>query len=299
MAKLLHVVFSVFFLLFTFFTCAKPAPADFKVLLLEVKPIQVTNGEPVTVFITVKNIGAMVGTYQYNLLVDGVSNRTEAMTLDPGKLQIGEILLNNYATGTHVVSVGEMNSSFTVSEKIVTREVEMKYGNKEVGGPIIGVLGGFLMDFSPPVVPLTINKIRIMGMLPSSIGGDVVLELWNAERKMIYKETFPDTRFPQKTDVAQMSGGQLTRWTEFQIPNITVSDKFFVHLWKGTRTGGLHLAVDSTIENQHSNITTLSGDKIVEPAIWTSTNFCTCSFVEKSECNWMIRVTGKGDFPER
>ena len=45
MAKLLHVVFSVFFLLFTFFTCTKPAPADFKVLLLEVKPIQVTNAE--------------------------------------------------------------------------------------------------------------------------------------------------------------------------------------------------------------------------------------------------------------
>jgi hypothetical protein len=298
MAKFTTVMFVSLFIGLSLLTCSQPEPAIFKVISVEAKPDQIFKGEPVTVIVHIQNTGGMPGTSKFNLLLDGALSSTEEVTLDSGKLQNLEFKLDNSNIGTHVVSVDNISSNFIVRARSITKEVELKYGNKEAGGTVIGALGGFLVDFYPPIAPFTINKVRILGMLPSTIGGDVDLELWTKERKIIYKETFPDTRFPHKTDLALMPGGQLTRWTEFQIPNITVSDKFFVHLWKGTRTGGLHLAVDSTIENQHSSITTLSGDKIVEPATWTSTNFCPCSFVEKPQCNWMIRITGKGDFPE-
>jgi hypothetical protein len=298
MTKFTTIMFVSLLIGLSVLACSQPEPADFKVISAESKPDQIFQGEPVKVTVQIQNTGDMPGTHKFNLLVDGVLDSTKEVTLDPGKLQNLEFKLDNSSVGTHVVSVDNSSSTFSVRARSVTKEVELKYGDKEGGGTVIGALGGFLVEFSPPVAPFTVNKVRILGILPSTIGGDVVLELWNADRKVIHEQTFLDTRFPHKTDLQQMSGGQLTRWTEFQIPDATVTDKFYVHLWKGVRQGGLHLAYDDTTENQHSSLTTLVGDKIVESSAWSPSNFCPCSYVEKPKCNWMIRVTGKGDFPE-
>jgi hypothetical protein len=297
MAKFTTAVLVCLFVGLCFLMCSQPEPANFKVISAVAKPDQIFLGESVKVNVQIQNTGGMPGTHKFNLLVDGVLDSTKEVTLDSGKLQSLEFKLDNSNVGTHVVSVDNASSTFGVRARSVTKEVELKYGNKEVGGTVVGVLGGFLVEFSPPVAPFTINKVRILGMLPSTIGGEVDLELWTTDRNIIYRETFTDTRFPHKTDLQQMSGGKLTKWTEFQIPDITVTDKFYVHLWKGVRTGGLHLAYDDTTENQHSSITTLAGEKIVESSAWSQKYFCPCSYEEKPRCNWMIRVTGKGDFP--
>ncbi len=174
----------------------------------------------------------------------------------------------------------------------ISEEIELKYDDG-VARNYISVfpplLTGYLVDFTPPHIPFTIKKVQMHGELSGSgwEGKNFEVEIWDKDRKVLYRATLPVTLFPQypKHD-----------WAEIEIPDIEVADKFYVHVYTGTGIGeGIHIGADDSISNEHSNVTVREGetDKQLDywpysPSVW---------FGDKSKVNWMIRVVGTAVLP--
>ena len=145
------------------------------------------------------------------------------------------------------------------------------------------IMGGYLVDFSPTVVPFIIKKVRIYGAIYGSgwEGKDFEVQIWDEDHNVLHSATYPVTKFAAESPA----------WIEVEIPDIEVSDKFYVHVYTGTgRMQGVHIGADDSVFNSHSNVTVREGDitKTVEkwpygPSFW---------FGDKSKVNWMIRVVG-------
>jgi hypothetical protein len=160
--------------------------------------------------------------------------------------------------------------------------VELKYDDG-TRRDSLSTTGGHIVDYSPPSTPFTITKIRIAGVLSSSATGitgkTFDLQILDKDLKVLYSETYPYTKFT--TSVT---------WVEFEIPNIEVADKFYVHLYTESPRFGLHIGADDSVINEHSDVTIRNDDTISILAAWPYSS--TLWFGDKSKVNWMIRVTG-------
>jgi len=283
--------------------CKAPAePAKFEVTSLNVTPPEVTVGDMVTITTEVKNIGGSEGAYTVILTVDGAQVETKEVTVAPVATETVTFSLVKDKAGTYQVAIGERSSSLTVKPKLVAKEIELKYDDGKADGHLVSVSGGWLVDFTPPVIPFTVQKIRLFGSR-SLESGTFEIEIWDKDRKVLYKEAYPRTKFPEgkslPTKEVLPEGGA---WVELEVPKIEVADKFYVHMWNGpTSFGGIHLGADFSAKNEHSAITARTAEvtKVVES--WTPGNFCLCwSVVDwaQSRTNWMIRVVGTTMVPE-
>ena len=271
--------------------CQK-APAQFEVTSLNITPPEVTTGETVSVTAQVKNIGGSEGVYTAVLTVNGAKVETKEVTVAPGAAQTVAFSLTKDKAGTYQFSIGGRSLSLAIKEKkpvLVAKEIELKYDDGNADG-FSSFTGGYLVDFLPPAVPFTIQKIRLFGTLKGASQGNFEVEIWDKERIVLYKEVYPDTKFP-------LDG---TAWVEVKVPNIAVSDKFYIHVWKGTMLiAGLHLGVDESVKNEHSTITVQIIGITREAALWERAYFCNCWFNDKSKANWMIRVVGTAMVSEK
>ncbi|MBL7208986.1 MAG: hypothetical protein ISS52_02695 [Dehalococcoidia bacterium] len=144
--------------------CAKPA--EFQVISLDVVPPEVAPGEAISVSAEVKNVGGSDGVYTAILTVDGVEVESEDVTVSPGASETVSFLLVKDEAGTYQVAVGESSSSFTVKQKLVAREIELKYDDGKARGLISAIPnGGYLIEFSPSGTPFTIRKVKMAGKL--------------------------------------------------------------------------------------------------------------------------------------
>jgi hypothetical protein len=269
--------------------CKAPAaPAQFEVTSFNISPPEITAGETASITTQVKNIGGSEGTYTAVLTVDGAQAETKNVTVTPGATETVTFSLVKDKAGTYQVAIGELRSSLTVKPKLVAKEVELKYDDGKADG-FSSVGGGYLVDFMPPAIPFTIKKIRLFGSLRGFSQGSFELEIWDKDRRVLYKEVYPDTKFPL--------GG--TAWVELEVPNIEVSDRFYVDIWRGPNlTGGIHLGVDESVKNEHSTVTVRPAGVTKEVESWKQEYFCPCWFNDKSRANWMIRVVGTVMVPE-
>jgi hypothetical protein len=278
------------------------APAEFEVISLDIAPPQVTAGETVSVTSEVRNTGGSEGVYTAVLTVDGVEAEKKDITVAPGATETVTFTMVKDKAGTYQIAIGERSSSLTVKPKLVAKEIELKYDDGKADGYLVSVSGGWLVDFKLPVIPFTVQKIRLFGSR-SLESGIFEIEIWDKDRKVLYKEAYPRTKFPESkslpTKEVLPEGGA---WVELEVPKIEVADKFYVHMWNGpTSFGGIHLGADFSAKNEHSAITarTTEVTKVVES--WTPGNFCLCwSVVDwaQSRTNWMIRVVGTAMVPE-
>lgn len=267
---------------------APPEPAQFEVLSLDIIPPTVIAGDTVTVTARVKNTGGSDGIYTATLTVDGAQVETKDITVTPGATETVNFSLAKDKAGTYKIAIGEQRSSLTVKPKLVAKEVELKYDDGKADG-FSSVGGGYLVDFMTPAIPFSIKKIRLFGSLRGFFQGSFELEIWDKDRRVLYKEVYPDTKFPL--------GG--TAWVELEVPNIEVSDRFYVDVWKGPNlTGGIHLGVDESVKNEHSTVTVRPAGVTKEVESWKQEYFCPCWFNDKSKTNWMIRVVGTAMVPE-
>ena len=95
--------------------------------------------------------------------------------------------------------------------------------------------------------------------------------------------TYPYTKFP----VAPA-------WVEFGVPDIEVTDRFYVHIytdspWPGP---GPYIGADDSITNEHSNTTIRTGEGAVRIMELWGYQRDWGWFGDKSKVNWMIRVVG-------
>lgn len=144
--------------------------------------------------------------------------------------------------------------------------------------------GGYLVDFNPPDTPFAIKKVRIYGILAGTgwQGRDFEVEIWDKDKNVLHNAAYPVTKFLK---------WPAAKWVEIEIPDIEVTDKFYVHVYTGTgKQQGIHVGADDSVTNEHSTLTSRVGQTTKERP-WS----CYPSeqwFARKSKVNWMIRVVG-------
>ncbi len=153
-------------------------------------------------------------------------------------------------------------------------QVELKYDDgKPEGRWAIGGPGwGYLVQFSPPSRPFTINKIKIFGNLYGT-GYEkrtFTIQVWDKDLKEIYSVSYPHTKI-----------GLSPGWVEIEIPDLIVDDNFYIQVCTYTpEEGGIQIFYDSNVKNKHSEVT----------KNWTIADWYLR--ISKEKVNWMIRVLG-------
>jgi len=115
-----------------------PAPAEFVLSNLVVSPTTVEIGEPVSVSVTVTNVGEEAGSYTAELLIDGSKVDEDTVTLVGEASETVEFTGVSGEEGSHTVSVGDLSGSFTV--EMPEEGVGLNWALYAVGGlAILGV----------------------------------------------------------------------------------------------------------------------------------------------------------------
>ncbi|MBL7125286.1 MAG: hypothetical protein ISS51_04245 [Dehalococcoidales bacterium] len=269
--------------------CAEPAPppspAEFEISSLVITPTEAVPAEPVIISVNVNNTGESEGSYTAVLTVDGATIETKEVALALGASKTVSFSLVKDIPGTYQVGIGGLTSSLTVKEPVlVVKEIELKYDDGQARDYGAASRGGYLVDFSPPAMPFTIKKVRMCGGLWGSgyEGKDFEVEIWDNDCKVLHSATYPVTKF--------VAGAAI--WVDVEVPDIEVSDKFYVHVYTGTGGwAGIHLGADDSVVNEHSELTIRTAEGIskiradwpFQPEDWAG---------DKSKVNFMIRVVG-------
>jgi len=95
-----------------------PVPA-FSLSGLEVSPVEVEVGTPVTISAVVENTGGQTGSYEVILRINGVVEATKAVTLSAGVNISVTLTTAKDVPGSYSVDVNGLTGSFTVKEKPV------------------------------------------------------------------------------------------------------------------------------------------------------------------------------------
>jgi len=263
-----------------------PEPAKFEVISLDIKPPEVVLGETVSIIAEVKNIGGSEGTYAAALTIDGAAVETKEVILAPGASTTVSFSLLKDTTGTYQVGIGGLSSSLTVKQKLVIKEVELKYDDSEVRdciSTISPMFGGHIVDFSPPATPFTVKKIRIFGVISRLAEGlegkSFDAEILDKDLEVLYSATYPYTEFTNNPS-----------WVEVEVPDIEVSDEFYVHIYTDSPYPGLHIGADDSVVNEHSDLTVRTAEGVTLLDEWPYTP--TLWFGDKNKVNWMIQVVG-------
>jgi len=270
------------------------APSNFVVESLDITPPETTAGTTVSIIAKVRNSGGSEGKYTAALTVNGIKVEMKDILVAPGATEtVGFSLVKNEA-GSYQVTIGELSENFTVKFKLAVKEIELKY-DKGQGRDSLSTSGGHIVDFSPPAIPFTIKTIKIAGLVTDGGSGSIDelkkrffdLQILDKDLKNLYTVTCRYDKFP--SDYAA--------WINFDIPDLIVSDKFYVHTYTNSPRFGLHIGADDSVPNEHSDITTRGeyAKAIISP-IWPySRNYW---FGDKSKVNWMIRVVGTCMVPQ-
>ncbi len=153
------------------------------------------------------------------------------------------------------------------------QEVELKYDDGISDGSASAGGYSFRVQFAPPAIPFTINKIR---MFTSLVGSEyetqkVEVAILSKDLSLLYSFRKAATEF-----------SQVPSWMTIEIPSVQVNNDFYVYVYPNSkREGGVYIHYDLSTINQHSEYMTPSG----EVAPWTGTS-------PKERTNWMIRVVG-------
>ncbi len=153
--------------------------------------------------------------------------------------------------------------------------VELTYDSGKASASIaLGNVGhGYLVRFSPPGTPFTIDKVRMYGSLYGTGYEDkqFVLRITDATFDLIMDNSYPCSLFPR-----------VASWIDIDIPDIVVNGDFYVEIFTNSiGTGGIAIFYDFTIPNQHSS----------ELQDWTKEEWKLA--IPRETTNWMIRVVGQ------
>ncbi len=273
MKKGLLVIVSALLMVLTVLSGCK-APANFEVTSLEVMPLEVIAGEAVDVTAEVENTGASEGTYTAVLMVDGVEVERKDIVIEAGATGTVTFSLAKDTPGSYQIGVGGLSSTLVVVE-----EVELKYDDGTSDGSCSAGGWGFLVHFLPPAIPFTINEVNLFTDLRGSGYEEQVtkVEIRDRNFNVVYSVFKPAAEFSSEVG-----------WVTIDIPQITVTDEFYVVFYTDSRAyGGVYIHYDSGVVNEHSEMV-LGGE--VTDWIWEQ--------IPKETANWMIRVIGTAIMPE-
>ena len=94
----------------------EPVPAEFEVSNLNVSPEEVEPGDTVTVTVEVQNVGEQKGTYELELIINGVVEQSESVTLDGGETTSVSFFVEKDIEGFYSVELARLTGIFEVAE---------------------------------------------------------------------------------------------------------------------------------------------------------------------------------------
>ncbi|MBE9502131.1 MAG: hypothetical protein IMY87_06865, partial [Chloroflexi bacterium] len=100
---------------FTVFAIVGREEAAFHFANLSISPTTVDRGESVAITVEVTNTGGVEESCTITLLIDGVEEATQELTLGPGATDTVTFTVTGDKAGTHGVMVGGLSDSFTVT----------------------------------------------------------------------------------------------------------------------------------------------------------------------------------------
>jgi hypothetical protein len=259
------------------------ASAQFEVVSLDVTPGEVVIGEEATVTAKLANITKNQQTYPVKLFINGTENEKRDVTIGAEATEIITFKVVEDNAGTYTIKVGELNRSLVVKKQVL-KEIELKYDDGEARDWLaIKDPNSYLIDFIPPITPFTISELRINGRCaPKPVKDNFEIEIWDKDRNVLYNTKVPVSIFVPEDP----------QWVEIGIPNIEVKGQFYVKIHTGTDVRqGIHISVDDSVVNEHSNIVT-QDNQIIEASGWKSGFPAGSWFGDKSKVNWMVRVVG-------
>jgi len=255
-----------------------PAPAEFEVISLVIKPTEAVAGETVTITAVVKNIGGSEGTYAVMLSVDGVTAEAKETTLvTPGSSAVVTFSLTKNTPGTYEISIGELSSTLVVKEELVAKVVELRYDDGIADGFCAqSPRNGYSVHFMPPATPFTITKVRVTTMLRGTqyAGQKGRLEIWSQDFDVLFSRDIP----------AEECKGWVTIETEVMVGG-DFRVVFFTNADPDLPEHGISIGYDLSSENKGSEIVKPGGIIVKWPQAIEETR-------PERNTNWMIRVIG-------
>jgi hypothetical protein len=283
--------------------CASSVSApQFEVTSLDIKPAQIVAGQTAVVTVQVANAGKAEGVYDAILSVDGLQTDTQEIDVSPGSTETITFSLTVDSAGDHKIAVGEANSILSVEPKLVPQKVELKYddGNAKDYLSADKPCTGYVTGFAPPSVPFVINTVRIYGLVyggPEYLVEPLEVRIWDANKKVINSTRVSGKRFPLLAHLLSDIENK-GAWVDVNIPDVTVSGYFYIHVYTGTTTGqGFRMGSEDNVANTHSDVTIRdeSGSDTTSPQ-WPYP--ATYWYGDKSRVNWMLRVAGNAMVPQ-
>ena len=107
---------------------APPLPAEFVVSNFRISPMKVQQDKPVSVTLTVENKGAVNGNYELYLIIDGVVQGVQTISLDSLSTKTISFTVSNLAPGMHQVKVAGQTGEFQVVAASITAPVNLGPG---------------------------------------------------------------------------------------------------------------------------------------------------------------------------
>lgn len=91
-------------------------PPDFRLSDLEINPTEVDTGENVVITAKIANVGGSQGRYTAELIIDGVTNKTEQLVIPAGANYMLVFKIAKDLGGTYKVTLGDLSGQFIVKE---------------------------------------------------------------------------------------------------------------------------------------------------------------------------------------
>jgi len=88
--------------------------AEFEVSSLTLSKTSAIIGEEVTVYVEVRNVGSVSGTYRAALVINGEKVQEKEVRLEPGEARTVTFVVVENANGTYIIEVGKLTRSLRV-----------------------------------------------------------------------------------------------------------------------------------------------------------------------------------------
>lgn len=119
-----------------------PLPAHFKVSNLAINPAQARLGQSVSISVDIANDGAVTGSYELYLVIDGIVRAVKGITVEPQSIVTLRFEISNLAAGEHQIKVSGLTGKFRVTNMVIEpAESQVNWLLIDLGVAAIAVLG--------------------------------------------------------------------------------------------------------------------------------------------------------------
>ncbi|MCW4017258.1 MAG: hypothetical protein NWF00_01015 [Candidatus Bathyarchaeota archaeon] len=112
------------------------SPAQIQLMDLQVTPVTGLVGQSVQVSVNVTNVGGEAGTYDVNLMLDGVQDQAQTVQIAPAETKLVNFTISGAGEGTHLVAIGNLEAAFTLTSTVSYSDLAINRTTAQIDEPI-------------------------------------------------------------------------------------------------------------------------------------------------------------------